>query len=94
MNSSTPDESSGTLDLPEILEKETESPIPVHYVSSPGRNDLVEFEGSDDPENPKNWPTSKKWAITASMGGMTFVVTFSSSVYVSSWQLDLVLITY
>jgi len=25
---------------------------------------LVSWEGSDDPENPKNWPTKRKWAAT------------------------------
>jgi MFS family permease len=45
------------------------------------QQDLVEFDGPDDPDNPKNWSKKKKWAITASMGGMTFVVTFASSIY-------------
>ena len=65
---------------------------------SPGLNvpptnahsDLVEFNGPDDPENPKNWSPAKKWGITASMGAMTFVVTFSSSIYVSSGSAVLV----
>lgn len=47
------------------------------------RRDLVVFDGPDDPENPLNWPKSKKWAVTMAMGAMTFVVTFSSSIYVS-----------
>ncbi|KXL47678.1 hypothetical protein M433DRAFT_70523 [Acidomyces richmondensis BFW] len=42
---------------------------------------LVEFDGPDDPDNPKNFPTRKKVAITVSMGWMTFVVTFSSSIF-------------
>ena len=45
-------------------------------------SDLVEFDGPDDPENPLNWPKRRKWAITISMGTMTFVVTISSSIYV------------
>ncbi|KEF63114.1 uncharacterized protein A1O9_01090 [Exophiala aquamarina CBS 119918] len=82
MTSSTPDEASDTLDLQEEdPEKQPETSVPVHDVPQQARNDLVEFEGADDPENPRNWPARKKWAITASMGGMTFVVTFSSSVY-------------
>lgn len=44
-------------------------------------NDVVDFDGPDDPENPKNFTKRRKWAITASMGWMTFVVTFSSSIY-------------
>lgn len=44
-------------------------------------NNLVDFDGPDDTENPKNFSKAKKWAITASMGWMTFVVTFSSSIF-------------
>lgn len=42
---------------------------------------LIDWDGPDDAENPKNWPLSKKWAITVSMGTMTFVATFASSVF-------------
>lgn len=44
-------------------------------------NNLVDFDGPDDTENPKNFSKAKKWAVTASMGWMTFVVTFSSSIF-------------
>lgn len=44
-------------------------------------DDVVDFDGPDDGENPKNFSTRKKWAITASMGWMTFVVAFSSSIF-------------
>lgn len=45
------------------------------------KSDLVDFDGPDDPGNPKNWPRGKRWAITTSMGMMTFVVTFASSIF-------------
>ena len=48
----------------------------IHY-----DNDLVEFDSPEDTENPKNFSTRRKWAITASMGWMTFVVTFASSIF-------------
>lgn len=44
-------------------------------------NDLVDFDGPDDTDNPKNFSKRKKWAITVSMGWMTFVVTFASSIF-------------
>ena len=44
-------------------------------------NDVVAFDSPDDPENPKNFTKRKKWAITISMGWMTFVVTFASSIF-------------
>ncbi|KAF2723957.1 MFS general substrate transporter [Polychaeton citri CBS 116435] len=52
--------------------------------SNPGQGkdiNLVDWDGSDDPDNPMNWPTSRKWAITLSLGMMTFSVTFASSVF-------------
>lgn len=42
---------------------------------------LVEFDGPDDPDNPKNWSPKRRVAITMSMGMMTFVVTFASSIF-------------
>ncbi|KAK3073346.1 hypothetical protein LTR53_005142 [Teratosphaeriaceae sp. CCFEE 6253] len=45
---------------------------------------LVEFDGPDDPGNPLNWPVRKRIAITLSMGMMTFVVTFSSSIFATA----------
>ncbi|KAF2836718.1 MFS general substrate transporter [Patellaria atrata CBS 101060] len=42
---------------------------------------LVEWNGSDDPGNPMNWPTWKKWMITIVLALMTFVITFASSVF-------------
>ena len=43
--------------------------------------DIVEFDGPDDPDNPKNWTPTRRACITVCMGLMTFVVTFSSSIF-------------
>ena len=42
---------------------------------------LIHHSGPNDPDNPKNWSQGRKMGITASMGGMTFTVTFSSSIF-------------
>lgn len=42
---------------------------------------LVEFDGPNDPGNPKNWTQKRRWAITLSMGLMVFTVTFASSIF-------------
>jgi DHA1 family multidrug resistance protein-like MFS transporter len=42
---------------------------------------IVGWDGLDDPHNPMNFPRSKKWVITMSTALMTFVVSFSSSVF-------------
>ena len=45
---------------------------------------VVGWDGPDDPSNPMNWPAYRKWGIAVSMGSMTLVVTFASSVYSSA----------
>jgi DHA1 family multidrug resistance protein-like MFS transporter len=42
---------------------------------------LVVFDGPNDPDNPKNWTTKRRWAITISMGLLVFTVTFASSIF-------------
>lgn len=42
---------------------------------------LIVWDGPNDPENPMNWPQSKKWIVTVALGMMTFCVTFASSVF-------------
>jgi len=47
-----------------------------------GKNpNLIEWSGPEDPENPMNWPKSKKWIVTMTFGMMTFCITFASSVF-------------
>jgi len=35
----------------------------------------------NDPDDPYNWPRTRKWAITAQLAVTTFTVAFGSSVY-------------
>lgn len=42
---------------------------------------LITWNGPDDPENPQNWPESKKWMVTIALSTMTFCITFASSVF-------------
>lgn len=65
------------LSQAEISQDETPSPPE----SEPTDPTLIEFDGPNDPENPKNWTSRRRICITASMGLMTFVVTFSSSIF-------------
>ena len=75
-----------TLDGERDVEKQAEDDLPP--VLETDRTDtetkdpsLVEFDGPDDPDNPKNWSVRRRSNITVSMGLMTFVVTFSSSIF-------------
>lgn len=67
--------SSGTLG---DLEKGSDDEDPT---AAPPNEYLVDFEGPDDPSNPKNWPTKRRWGITISMGLLVFTVTFASSIF-------------
>ncbi|KAL4244382.1 MFS transporter superfamily protein [Abortiporus biennis] len=40
---------------------------------------LIDWEGPDDPQNPKNWSFKKKWAATAIVSAFTFISPVSSS---------------
>lgn len=62
---------------------------PVHRFSHPlehiqtTKDDLVEFDGPDDPYHPLNWPTRKKVWTTALYGLVTMTATWASSSYSS-----------
>lgn len=40
---------------------------------------VVDWDGTDDPQNPKNWPRSKKWRATIIVSLFTFITPVSSS---------------
>lgn len=40
---------------------------------------LVTWDGPDDPENPKNWSTKRKWAATFVVSSFTFISPVASS---------------
>ncbi|KAI0964038.1 hypothetical protein AcW1_000955 [Taiwanofungus camphoratus] len=40
---------------------------------------IVDWDGPNDPENPRNWPLRKKWAAAATVSAFTFISPVSSS---------------
>ncbi|KAF7791140.1 hypothetical protein EIP86_002151 [Pleurotus ostreatoroseus] len=40
---------------------------------------IVDWDGPDDPQNPKNWSFKRKWAATAIVSAFTFISPISSS---------------
>ncbi|KAF8836362.1 MFS polyamine transporter [Paxillus ammoniavirescens] len=40
---------------------------------------IVDWDGPDDPQNPKNWSFKRKWAATAIVSSFTFITPVSSS---------------
>lgn len=64
--------------LPDIEKGTNDAPA---LASAEKKPFLVEFEGINDPGNPKCWTPNRRWAITVSMGLMVFTVTFASSIF-------------
>jgi hypothetical protein len=60
------------------LEKHSSSTVPP---PTDTERFFVEFEGANDPDNPKSWTPKRRWGITISMGLMVFTVTFASSIF-------------
>lgn len=81
-NDHTADESDKDLELGQDPDQE-EIAEEIRQQQAEKKKDpnLVEWDGPNDPENPMNWPVSKKWRVTVSLGFMTFCVTFASSVF-------------
>ncbi|CAF9942728.1 hypothetical protein IMSHALPRED_004603, partial [Imshaugia aleurites] len=44
-------------------------------------NNVVGWDGPNDPQNPQNWKRSKKYTITVFYASFTFCITFASSVF-------------
>lgn len=42
---------------------------------------IVGWEGQDDPKNPQNFPSSKKWALLSLISAMTLVSPLASSMF-------------
>lgn len=75
-----PNKEDGSPGRVDDVEKQ-QSTNPSQADSVTKRPDLVEFDGPDDPDNPKNWTKRKRWSITVSGALLTFTVTFSSSIF-------------
>lgn len=45
------------------------------------KNNVVGWDGPNDPQNPMNWTKSKKYTVTVFYASLTFCVTFASSVF-------------
>ena len=73
MSSSTEESLPKLSDTPEKLDGSNPSPEKIQ---------IVEFDGPDDPFDPKNFSTSKKWFILLVVTHGAIVVTCTSSLYV------------
>ena len=49
-------------------------------------DNVIGWDGPDDPGNPQNWSRGKKLATTLFYASMTFCITFASSVFSTATQ--------
>lgn len=52
-----------------------------HEIEPQWENNVVGWDGPNDPQNPHNWKKSKKYTVTVFYSSMTFCITFASSVF-------------
>jgi hypothetical protein len=66
-----------------IISSRAESIIPNHDPKSQTEVDpnIVDWDGPDDPENPMNWSTGRKWGAIAVVSGITFLTPLGSSIF-------------
>ncbi len=63
-------------------DNETDDDInPDHINPDEKDSNLIVWDGPNDPENPMNWPSGRKWLYTIVLGSVTFCVTFASSTF-------------
>ena len=71
------------------LEKGKSGPKEQDQVSQDGKdrkqaqweNNVVGWDGPNDPQNPHNWKKSKKYTVTVFYASLTFCITFASSIF-------------
>lgn len=52
----------------------------------PTANSVLDWNGPQDPQNPFNWPVSRKWMVTVLACFMTFVVQVNGTAMTSAWE--------
>jgi len=62
-----------------LSDEETHQEIPAPVQST--ESDIVDWDGSDDPENPLNWTQGRKWGLIACLGAVTLVTPLASSFF-------------
>jgi hypothetical protein len=79
------DEDSVTHQTPDIEKQpsntETTSPATEQYPETDLSRGIVGWDGQDDPNNPQNFSTGKKWALLALISAMTLISPLASSMF-------------
>ena len=78
------------LAVPTVLDKDIEKGGSRESISTthdledekaPADPNIVDFNGPNDPENPLNWKTSKKWGMVTLIAALTFLTPLASSMF-------------
>ncbi|XMA18131.1 hypothetical protein WAI453_010922 [Rhynchosporium graminicola] len=74
-------ESTSSVQDVDLEAGQNEKPTPAPASGVDTATNIVNWDGPNDPENPMNFPRSKKWTITLVTALMTLCVSFASSVF-------------
>ncbi|KIK98117.1 hypothetical protein PAXRUDRAFT_824246 [Paxillus rubicundulus Ve08.2h10] len=80
--SSQDSERCGEASLTSTLEEDANQPLDASSILADKTVTdvlIVDWDGPDDPQNPRNWSFKRKWAATAIVSGFTFITPVSSS---------------
>jgi hypothetical protein len=77
------DENNVSASMEKDLEKGTDaiSTTSATHPEEPPNPNIVDFDGSDDTENPMNWRASKKWGMISLVSVITFLTPLASSIF-------------
>jgi hypothetical protein len=78
-------ESLSEKDLEKGLVSAAKTPVSVTHGKVEGTNgivgDEVGWDGDEDPQNPMNWPASRKWGAVSVVAAITFLTPLGSSIF-------------
>lgn len=61
-----------TADLSVEAPSSAQLSIDVENVSTSNQDNIVDWDGPQDPQNPQNWSSAKKWTIIILISAITF----------------------
>src|SRR4051794_29970025 len=68
----------------DIVEGNAEGSVESRQMSTEGS--FLDWNSPQDPQNPFNWPSSRKWMVTVLSSFMTFFVQINGTAMTSAWE--------
>ena len=81
VENSLPSEAEERVNVQPDLEKPPLENVRDHFPETDLDRGIVGWDGQDDPENPQNFASTKKWALLALISAFTFISPLASSMF-------------